>query len=268
MRVREYSEAIALDRGEPVEQRQLGGHFGAVLQNYLALIKAQKRLTWFTVGFGQAAVVFLFVVAAPRFFSGAIQLGELMQIASAFGRVQDALSWFVDNYDSLARWRATTDRLTGFEDSLKATNGRQLQTESQAAMRCASMSHARAAGRPRAAAGQGSVAAAGRQRAAAGARRAAASRRCSARWPGIWPYAGGSIELPDGLARTRCSCRSGPISPTASCATLAYPAPAERYGDDQLQQALRGRCCRSWPTGSMPRTPGARSSRAASSSGS
>jgi len=123
VRVREYSEAIALDRGEPVERRQLGGHFGAVLSNYLALIKAQKRLTWFTVGFGQAAVVFPFIVAAPRFFSGAIQLGELMQIASAFGRVQDALSWFVDNYDALARWRATTDRLTGFEDSLKAANG-------------------------------------------------------------------------------------------------------------------------------------------------
>ena len=126
VRVREYSEAIALDRGEPVERRQLGGHFSAVLQNTLALIKAQKRLTWFTVGFGQAAVVFPFVVAAPRFFSGAIQLGELMQIASAFGRVQDALSWFVDNYDALARWRATTDRLTGFEDSLRSANGQGL----------------------------------------------------------------------------------------------------------------------------------------------
>jgi putative ATP-binding cassette transporter len=60
------------------------------------------------------------VVAAPRFFSGAIQLGELMQISSAFGQVQGALSWFVDSYSSLATWRATTDRLTGFEASFKA----------------------------------------------------------------------------------------------------------------------------------------------------
>jgi vitamin B12/bleomycin/antimicrobial peptide transport system ATP-binding/permease protein len=118
MRVREYSEAIALDKGEAVERGAINLRFGSVLKNYLALINAQKRLTWFTVGFGQAAVVFPFIVAAPRFFSGAIQLGQLMQIASAFGRVQDALSWFVDNYASLATWKATTDRLTSFEASL------------------------------------------------------------------------------------------------------------------------------------------------------
>ena len=71
VRVREYSESIALDRGEPVERTQLDGRFGKVLGNYLALIKAQKRLIWFTSFFGQAAVVFPFLVAAPRFFSGA-----------------------------------------------------------------------------------------------------------------------------------------------------------------------------------------------------
>jgi putative ATP-binding cassette transporter len=64
------------------------------------------------------AVVFHFVVAAPRFFSGAIQLGGLMQIASAFDRVQEALSWFVENYDHLATWRATTDRLIRLKDSI------------------------------------------------------------------------------------------------------------------------------------------------------
>lgn len=120
IRVREYSESIALDRGEAVENQRLGVRFSKVLANTLALMKAQKKLTWFTVGFGQAAVVFPFIVAAPRFFSGAIQLGELIQIASAFGRVQDSLSWFVDNYAALASWRATTDRLTSFEDSFKA----------------------------------------------------------------------------------------------------------------------------------------------------
>ena len=119
VRVREYSESIALDRGEAVEQTQLELRFGRVLANYLALIQAQKRLIWFTSFFGQAAVVFPFLVAAPRFFSGAIQLGELMQISSAFGQVQGALSWFVDSYSSLASWRATTDRLTGFEGAFQ-----------------------------------------------------------------------------------------------------------------------------------------------------
>ena len=120
VRVREYSEAIALDKGEQVERQHLDRRFGSVLANYLRLIKAQKNLTWFTNFFGQAAVVFPFIVAAPRFFAGAIQLGELMQIASAFSQVQDSLSWFVDNYSSLAAWRATTDRLTSFEESVAA----------------------------------------------------------------------------------------------------------------------------------------------------
>ena len=106
VRVREYSEAIALDKGEKVEGSHLGERFARVLGNYLSLIRAQKNLIWFTNFFGQAAVVFPFLVAAPRFFSGAIQLGELMQISSAFGQVQDSLAWFVDNYSTLAAWRA------------------------------------------------------------------------------------------------------------------------------------------------------------------
>ncbi|MFB0914682.1 MAG: SbmA/BacA-like family transporter, partial [Burkholderiaceae bacterium] len=89
VRLREYSESVAMDKGEAVEKSRLDRRFGAVLSNYLQLLLAQKRLTWFTAGFNQLAMVFPFVVAAPRFFSGAIQLGQLMQIASAFGRVQD-----------------------------------------------------------------------------------------------------------------------------------------------------------------------------------
>ncbi len=120
VRVREYSEAIALDRGEKVEHGQLDLRFGAVLKNYLQLIKAQKNLVAFTASFGQASVIFAFIVQAPRFFSGAIQLGQLMQVNSAFGRVQDSLSWFVDNYDRVAVWRATADRLTTFDTAMRA----------------------------------------------------------------------------------------------------------------------------------------------------
>jgi vitamin B12/bleomycin/antimicrobial peptide transport system ATP-binding/permease protein len=121
VRVREYSEAIALDKGEKVEIQQLGHRFSTVLANYLKLIQAQKKLVWFTSFFGQAAVIFPFIVAAPRFFKGAIQLGELIQISSAFGQVQDSLSWFVENYSDLAAWRATTDRLTSFNESMEAS---------------------------------------------------------------------------------------------------------------------------------------------------
>ena len=119
VRTREYSDAIALDGGEPWQTQGLGARFTAAITNYLRLLRARKQLIWFTVGFGQAATVFPFIIAAPYYFTGLIQLGQLMQVSSAFGRVQDALSWFVDNYPSLAVWRATTDRLTRFDHAVQ-----------------------------------------------------------------------------------------------------------------------------------------------------
>ena len=120
MRVREYSEAIALDRGAGVERASLQTRFAQVIDNFMRLLRVQKRYTWFSSGYGQAAVVFPMLVASPRYFSGAIQLGELMQISSAFGQVQESLSWFITNYSRLASWQATTLRLTSFQDQMQA----------------------------------------------------------------------------------------------------------------------------------------------------
>jgi putative ATP-binding cassette transporter len=120
MRVREYSEAIALDRGAGVERASLQTRFAKVIDNFMRLLRVQKRYTWFSSGYGQAAVVFPMLVASPRYFSGAIQLGELMQISSAFGQVQESLSWFITNYSRLASWQATTLRLTSFQDQMQA----------------------------------------------------------------------------------------------------------------------------------------------------
>ncbi len=122
MRVREYSEAIALDRGGDVERSALLGRFKHVLDNFMLLLRVQKRYTWFNSGYGQAAVVFPMLVASPRYFSGAIQLGELMQISSAFGQVQESLSWFISNYSRLASWQATTLRLTTFQDQMQSVS--------------------------------------------------------------------------------------------------------------------------------------------------
>ena len=128
VRVREHSEAIALDNGEKAETKALDLRFGAVLSNYLRLLAAQKRLIWFQSGYGQSAIIFPLLLAAPQYFKGTIQIGQFMQIGSAFGYVQGALSWLVDNYPNLAIWKATTDRLTSFEASLvtvKALNLKQ-----------------------------------------------------------------------------------------------------------------------------------------------
>ncbi len=121
VRFRENAEGIALHRGEAGEIRSLREHFGAVACNWWAIMKRQKKLTWFRAGYSQIAVIFPFIVAAPRHFSGQITLGDLMQTASAFGQVQGALSWFVGAYTQLASWKATVDRLIGFQAAIQRT---------------------------------------------------------------------------------------------------------------------------------------------------
>lgn len=118
VRLRDNAEGIAFYRGEGDEKRGLMVRFGSVLSNYFQLMRMNKRLNWFTNVYDQFAVIFPFIVAAPRYFNGTMQLGGLMQTASAFGRVQDALSWFVSAYTSLAAWKATVDRLVSFQQAV------------------------------------------------------------------------------------------------------------------------------------------------------
>ncbi len=242
VRVREYSESIALDKGETVERVHLESRFSAVLGNYLTLIRKQKNLIWFTNFFGQAAVVFPFVVAAPRFFSGAIQLGQLMQISSAFGRVQDSLSWFVDNYSSLAAWRATTDRLTSFEESFTAlAQARLAQTamnsvavnESATGLDTQDLTLALPTGAVllqavslHAEAGENVLI-----KGPSGSGKSTLFRALA----GIWPFSRGRTVLP----ANSMFIPQRPYFPNGSLRdALAYPQPAGSYSDEALRQAL------------------------------
>ena len=119
VRLRENAEGVALYRGEAGENAHFRGRFADVIQVWWAKMLKQKQLTWFTSFYGQVAIIFPFVVASPRFFSGAMPLGGIFQIASAFGQVQGALSWFINAYSAFANWKATVDRLTGFTEALE-----------------------------------------------------------------------------------------------------------------------------------------------------
>ncbi len=114
VRARENSEQIALLRGEDVERERLGERFARLVQNWHQIMNQTKKLTAFTASYQQVATVFPFIVIAPAYFSNAIQLGGMMQTASAFGSVQRALSFFVTAYRSLAEWQAVIMRLEGF----------------------------------------------------------------------------------------------------------------------------------------------------------
>jgi putative ATP-binding cassette transporter len=235
VRVREYSESIALDSGEKVERNQLDGRFTTVLANYLNLIRANKKLIWFQSFFGQAAVIFPFLVAAPRFFSGAIQLGELIQISQAFGKVQDSLSWFVDNYDSLASWRATTDRLTSFEDSMAAQekDNTSLVTSEAVSLTTDGLKLALPTGAVLLAglelnAGAGDFIL---LKGPSGSGKSTLFRALA----GIWPFASGRVARP----ANAMFIPQRPYFPNGSLRdALAYPEPATHYSDDALKQAL------------------------------
>ena len=119
MRVRENSESIAFYRGEMAELEDFNLKFSAVIKNYWQLMKKTKHLNFYVNGYGQLAIIVPLIMAAPRYFSKEIQLGGLMQISSAFGRVQDALSYFVDSYDTIASLAAVINRLAGFTEHME-----------------------------------------------------------------------------------------------------------------------------------------------------
>jgi putative ATP-binding cassette transporter len=118
VRVRENSEQIALLKGEPAERERLSQRFSRVVGNWYGIMSRTKRLTSFTQSYAQASVVFPFALASPAYFANKIQLGALTQTAEAFGKVQDALSFFVTAYRTMAEWRAVIARLDGFERAI------------------------------------------------------------------------------------------------------------------------------------------------------
>lgn len=114
IRLRESAESVAFYRGEAQEGSVFKQRFKMLLDNFWKLVNKQKQLVFLNSGYSQIAIIFPFVVAMNRYLTKEVTLGGLMQVASAFGRVQDSLSYFVDMYSSIAQWQAVVMRLTCF----------------------------------------------------------------------------------------------------------------------------------------------------------
>ena len=114
-RVRENSENIAFYKGEAQEKQNLLMRYTSIVNNFLAIVIRQLKISLFGICYDLVANIFPIIVSAPRYFAKEIQLGGLMQISNTFGKVQDALSYFIQAFTSLAGWRATMDRLYGFQ---------------------------------------------------------------------------------------------------------------------------------------------------------
>ena len=119
MRVRENSESVAFYRGEDAENVGFKERFARVISNYWQLMRQTKLLNFYVNGYAQLAIIVPLVLAAPRYFGGEMALGGLMQTVSAFGRGQEALSYFVESYDTIAQLAAVIRRLSTFTEHME-----------------------------------------------------------------------------------------------------------------------------------------------------
>jgi putative ATP-binding cassette transporter len=119
VRLRENSEGVALYKGEQLEFGNFRERFGHVIDNWWGIMRTRKRLNWFVSFFYQFSVPFPYLVAAPRYFAGAVGMGYIFQVGNSFTNVRSSLWWFIDAYTQLAAWKATIDRLTTFNESLE-----------------------------------------------------------------------------------------------------------------------------------------------------
>lgn len=239
VRIRENAESIALYNGEPNEQARLIDRFGRVWSNFWSLMKVQKRLTFFTSGYGQIAIIFPFVVAAPRYFSGQISLGELMQINSAFRNVQDSLSWFIEAYSSLAEWRATCDRLLSFQKAMDENERRPTCIEVHRegnGLEVADVTLGLADGRTLI--DKADLAIAPAERVMLSGRSGSGKSTLLRAMGGLWPQGSGAIHMP---AERSLFLPQKPYLPIGTLReALSYPLAGDAYADEAYREALEG----------------------------
>ena len=124
MRVRDNAESIALSRGAADEKRIAGGLYDTLVGRWLAIVRQHGNLTWITNASGPLKPIFPLLVATPKYLSGELSLGEVMQLAAAFVEVQVAISWVVDNYNRIADWYASARRIVEITDAAHAIDQR------------------------------------------------------------------------------------------------------------------------------------------------
>ena len=243
VRSRENSEQIAALRGEAAERERHLSRFGLVVSNWIAIMQRQKQLSFFTQSYSQAAVIFPYLMVSPAYFSGAMQLGGLMQTASAFNSVQTALSYFVTAYQSIAQYRAVVTRLSGFEDAIVA--GREaalkppaievLPRETPSAISIERLNVRLPSGEPLVDA-EHIVLAPGDRVLVTGPSGAGKSTLFRA-ITGIWPFGSGRVMVPKEAKVMLLPQR--PYFPVASlAAAVSYPARAGAFDDARVAEAV------------------------------
>jgi len=234
-RLREYSEQVALLKGEKAESANLKGKFGALIGNYLELVDQRKKLTAFTSLYGQLSPIIPYIFAAPYYFSGAIGLGVMTQTASAFGRVEGALTFFINYYTSLAGFGAVLNRLSTFDAAIEAAQtpgGFKVEHAEAPGLRGATI--ALPDGRVLLNTVDLSLQR-GRNLLVTGPSGSGKSTLFRA-LSGLWPFGSGAVDLPADKVLLLPQRPYIPIGPLRDAA--AYPAEPDVYGDAAIKAAL------------------------------
>ncbi|HUQ76120.1 MAG TPA: ABC transporter ATP-binding protein/permease [Burkholderiales bacterium] len=243
VRLRENSEGVALYKGESLELASFRERFNQVIQNWWGIMSKRKQLNWFVSFYSQFSIAFPYLVAAPRYFSGAVGMGFIFQTSSAFRNVQGSLSWFIDAYPQFATWKATVDRLTSFNASLERARREAAQTAGERTeapgdtLALEGLELALPQGKPLLAAtslefrpGE-DVLVTG----PSGAGKSTLFRALA----GIWPYWKGGLRVPQGARLLFLPQK--PYLPVGSLKrAVAYPADASGFSDREIAEALQG----------------------------
>ncbi len=241
MRVRENSESVAFYRGEDAENVGFKERFARVISNYWQLMRQTKLLNFYVNGYAQLAIIVPLVLAAPRYFGGEMALGGLMQTVSAFGRVQDALSYFVESYDTIAQLAAVIRRLSTFTEHMEQAQAledgvvHEESTAGESALALAGLDVALPDGRQLMQDCTVTLPAGSRVlvTGASGAGKSTLLRTLA----GIWPYGSGQVTIGQGSRALFLPQR--PYLPLGSLRrALAYPRTAAGT-DEELVTALR-----------------------------
>jgi putative ATP-binding cassette transporter len=242
VRVRENSEQIALLNGEPAERERLLDRFARVVGNFMLIMTRTKQLTFFTAGYSQVSVIFPYIVVSPAYFAGRIQLGGLMQTASAFNSVQTSLSFFITVYRQLAEWRAVVQRLAGFELSVTAARAAastppsvEVTLVEGKGVELDDVIVTLPDGKPLVAANDLAVPAGDRVLVTgpSGSGKSTLFRAIA----GIWPFGSGRVRVPRDASVMMLPQR--PYFPVGTLASaVTYPAAPGSYSPDQIAKAL------------------------------
>src|SRR6202012_1324296 len=117
-RINEHIDQVEQDHSEAQAAARIALDLKGVLAAMRNLVTGLTELTWVTAGYGWLTLVAPILVAAPAYFSGNLSFGGLMMAAGAFNQVQSSLRWFVDNFSTIADWRATLLRVADFRRAI------------------------------------------------------------------------------------------------------------------------------------------------------